>query len=166
MTCLAKSRPAGVQESDEFLPLTIQCPQCNKAYRWIDLVKELSIRLRGEKESARLTKAPRGGKPKTAKTGLMKDDLKAIGSKVHSKETRHDFSSGTELASLLIEEAEDAPLSDDWLELEEDDDDASITTGETRLSGRHGSLANVKDKEPKLEIVIEDSEWDSAELLD
>ncbi|KAL8770696.1 MAG: hypothetical protein Q9203_005105 [Teloschistes exilis] len=167
MTCLAKSRPVGVQDSYEFLPLTIQCPQCNKAYRWIDIVKELSIRLRGEKESARLTKAPRGGRSKMTKAGLAKNDSEAVGSKVHLMENAHDLKSGTEIASLLVEEAEDTPLSDDWLELEEDDDNASITSAETRLSSHYGSLANVKDKEPKkLEIVIEDSEWDSAELLD
>lgn len=166
MSCLAKSRPVGAQDRDDLLPLTIHCPQCAEAHRWIDLVKELCIRLRGEKESARLTKTSRDGRPNMTKVGLVKDDSETMDSKINLIGSAHDFNSGRDLANLLIEEAEDAPLSDEWLELEEDDDNASITSAETGLSSRHESLANLEDKEPKLEIVIEDSEWDSAEVLD
>jgi structure-specific endonuclease subunit SLX1 len=58
--CLSRhfmqSEPGG---SRYLLPINGKCPKCKKLSRWQTLVKELSLRTRGEKELAQIFKKPR-----------------------------------------------------------------------------------------------------------
>ncbi|KAL8692196.1 MAG: hypothetical protein Q9218_002727 [Villophora microphyllina] len=109
--------------------------------------------------------------PKGSKSGAIAESSSNNASKDGTRDDRPmDNAQGSEmgpaLAELLTEETEDAPLSDGWLELGDDDDNASIASTGTGFSSREGSPLGAKMQQPKLEIVIEDSEWDSAEVLD
>lgn len=63
MGCLSRhftqSEPGG---SRHLLPINGKCPKCKKPSRWQTLVKELSLRTRGEKELALIFKKPKARK--------------------------------------------------------------------------------------------------------
>ncbi|KAL9027633.1 MAG: hypothetical protein Q9196_003873 [Gyalolechia fulgens] len=65
---------------------------------------------------------------------------------------------------LLAMDSEDDPLPDDWHELGEDSQ--SVASTDSRVSSRHGSPIRHTQRRQQLPAVIEDSEWDSAEILD
>ncbi|POS88312.1 hypothetical protein EPUL_000367 [Erysiphe pulchra] len=54
MTCLSKYFLDG--NNDLLIPIKGVCPACHTETRWIDFVKELSLRLRGQKEISNLLK--------------------------------------------------------------------------------------------------------------
>jgi hypothetical protein len=56
------------ENEDILLPTHGSCPHCQKATRWVDVVRETSLRLRGPKEVEKLLKKPRAKKT-TAKKG-------------------------------------------------------------------------------------------------
>ncbi|KAL8858549.1 MAG: hypothetical protein Q9178_004843 [Gyalolechia marmorata] len=72
---------------------------------------------------------------------------------------------GLKEIDLLTIDPEDDRLSDGWQELVDDDDNMSVTSTESGIPSRHGSPAHSSKQRQKLEIVIEDSEWDSTEAL-
>lgn len=134
-------------ESDDVLPVEGRCPKCKEEMRWIDLVKELSLRMRGTKEIDKLLKKPRKrkaiapGKPTTqAMEDLSDDDWPS--------EDDDAFRYG-----YLIDQDEGNSLSDNTL--------LANTTTASRLPEINHLLPN-----DSWEKVIEDSEWDDAKVLD
>ncbi|KAH8805751.1 hypothetical protein F5884DRAFT_630326, partial [Xylogone sp. PMI_703] len=57
VTCLSRHFLVGDDES--MLPIQGTCPSCKTEYAWIDVVKELSLRMRGQKEVEKLLKKRR-----------------------------------------------------------------------------------------------------------
>ncbi|KAL8799274.1 MAG: hypothetical protein Q9182_006011 [Xanthomendoza sp. 2 TL-2023] len=166
MSCLAQKWAPGHQTDGVILPMSGSCCQCGREHQWVELVKESSIRGRGEKHLARLTREPRARKPKASKA---RNDDASPGSGTHTPMNKLQvlLEDGMRGVDLLMGDPEDNPLSDDWQEqVEDDDDNTSVTSTESRMSSRQGSPANPKRQRKKLEVVIEDSEWDSAEVLD
>lgn len=49
----------GKKAEDDILPISGHCPRCKGEVVWSDLMKEMSLRLRGEKEIEKLLKKPR-----------------------------------------------------------------------------------------------------------
>lgn len=166
LSCLAKRWTPNQQPDGFLLPMSGSCLQCGKENQWVDLVKELSIRGRGEKHIARLIEAPRMRKSRMTKAlsndadAEQDNDGPVVNVSVRLEKAMEEI-------DILTGDPEDDPLPDDWQELvDEDDDDSSVTSTESRVSSRHASPVNSKKQRRKLEVVIEDSEWDSAELLD
>ncbi|RKF61797.1 Structure-specific endonuclease subunit slx1 [Erysiphe neolycopersici] len=60
MTCLSKHFLNG--NDDLLIPIKGICPACHTETRWIDFAKELSLRLRGQKEIANLLKVQKNTK--------------------------------------------------------------------------------------------------------
>ncbi|KAL8703237.1 MAG: hypothetical protein Q9201_003570 [Fulgogasparrea decipioides] len=126
---------------------------------------EKSMTFDAERES-KLTKVPRARNLKATKVSGSSDTSKAENGHTGTTESIEGSESLMTVADLLTMETEDGPLSDGWLELGEDDDNASLASTETGISSRPGSPVEFNRRQPKLEVVIEDSEWDSAEVLD
>lgn len=61
------------EDSDDgvLLPIDGQCPKCHGAVQWADMMKELTLRTRGQKEVEKLLKKKR--KAASAKTGKAKE---------------------------------------------------------------------------------------------
>ncbi|KAL8803847.1 MAG: hypothetical protein Q9223_006043 [Gallowayella weberi] len=166
MSCLAQKWAPGHQADRSILPMSGSCSQCGKEHQWVELVKELSIRGRGEKHLARLIGEPQVRKPKASKA-RSGDASPVGGADFHVDKLQVLLEDGMRGVDLLMGDPEDNPLPDDWQEqVEDDDDNISVTSTESRMSSRQGSPANPKKQRKKLEVVIEDSEWDSAEVLD
>ena len=156
MTCLAQ-RFLGEDGPDRpVVPTTGSCPRCKAALNWMDLVKEMTLRTRGEKEVEQLMRKPRERKTKVPKgKSTLPSDL--VGNSDDDDDTD---------GSLVGADIVDEPLlDDDWVYRDEDDDDMiSVTTAES--ASRAPSPARVEKSDWKLEMVIEDSDWDNAEVLD
>jgi len=138
VTCLSKNF-LQQEQSAELLPVNGNCPACKGNTSWSDLMCQVSLRLRGEKEIRKLLSKKRRTKAATA-VDIMEsesdDDEDALG----------------ELTSEDVDE-------------EADDDDAmsvvstnSYPTTKSKLEPgvRNGNTMN------RLEIVIEDSDDDMA----
>lgn len=167
MSCLAKSFLDKEQQGNAVIPTFGKCPNCQSKHQWVDLVKEMSLRVRGETEVAKLMKKPKVSKAKAMKVtkGLLADA--AVEPTVDKADG--DYNYGLEEDDSDTSSALDEPLPDDWNFQEDDDDDrmsvATITSNaSTRLDPtRH---TNPTGPGPRLEVVIDDSDWDDVEVLD
>lgn len=166
LTCLSQhfldnATASGSEENQEaILPTEGLCPECIQPTRWIDVVKELTLRLRGEKEVEKLLTTPRakrGGRRKRTADSEVNEDQANIP------------------PSSALEAEEEEKSDDGWRYIDEDDDDddrrsvmsassecSSLPDYEVRSKAGLGRVDNGK----RLEMVIEDSEWEGAEILD
>lgn len=164
MTCLATKFVEDEGAGAAVTPVSGRCPGCREELRWIDLIKELSLRVRGEKEVAQMMKKPKERKVKKpmAKEGTA-SQLEA-----HTlvKEDGADPNEDLADADMRALNASDESLPDDWQYQDDDDDDRmSVMSGHSALSDGM-SPTKRSSTTSKLPAVIEDSDWDDAELLD
>ncbi|QIX02223.1 hypothetical protein AMS68_007740 [Peltaster fructicola] len=130
--CYAQTQPAAL------VPTEGQCPKCADKLIWIELVRELSLRMRGEVEITKLFKPPRTSKKKTMADQDDEDVLPG---------------------------AEDEELEDEdvWHNLSQSsmDIDELVTPEKpaTRTTHRRRAFKVASDQ------IIEDSDWDEAEVL-
>lgn len=163
MACLARSDSQDPAR-EALLPKQIQCPQCHMTHQWIDLVRELSLRVRGENDVTKILKGPRVPKIKANKDQTLYVDLPVAKEHNNANSDRQVLDSTTMADNLRAVDSEDDPLPDDWHELAEDSQ--SVASTDSRASSPHGSPVRHIKRRQQLPAVIEDSEWDSAEVLD
>ncbi len=164
MTCLASKFRVDEGQDASVVPIWGTCPICKEEFQWVELVKELSLRARGEKEVAQLMKKPRGRKlqkPKSVK--LPESHVDPEGNK---GEADTDQQSDMGEDALQAGAAEDDDLPDDWHPLEDDDmiSVASATSGVSDVDATSPIKPALTVR--RLASVIEDSDWNDAELLD
>lgn len=160
LSCLGKKFLHDEGASDSVVPTLGKCPECKLELLWVDLVKEMSLRIRGTKELAVLTKKARGRKakvPKLAKAGVSKAEISE-----GEDATDTDTDSSSLGAALLSADAEDDLLQDDW-RFQEDDDDDDLTSITSAASGFSDGIdvpspGKPSVVAPRLKTVIEDSE--------
>ena len=143
MSCLAKHF-LGANKSSHLVPESGQCPGCDQRIGWIDLAKGLSLRVRGEREMTLLMKKGRRKK-----------------AKIDERQSNSD--EGYEVGEL---EAEDEPLEDDWVPGIIDDDDAMSVSSRASEVTRTGDPPQEWRNGPRLSVVVEDSDWDDALVLE
>jgi structure-specific endonuclease subunit SLX1 len=147
LQCLSSAFLKSEGSADALVPTKGNCPKCNSELHWVDLVKELSLRMRGEKEVKAMFKPKRGKKAAT----------------VSAAEEESDAASEDDDPLGAMQEDED-----DWHVLADSSDDET-DAGKLR-SNTSPSHASAVFRRPTLaksysEPVIEDSEWDEAELV-
>lgn len=165
LACLARTFLDG-QDGKSAIPLSGKCTKCNTQLRWADLVKELSLRTRGEKEVALLFKRrQRRGKG----VGRVGEDLSSDVAVEEMDETdEEDVEEDFVTASAYAASTDEKPSPRDcsfYVEL--DDDMTSVTSMDSEISDATESI-NVINQEPdasRVGFVIEDSE-DEAEIRD
>lgn len=144
LQCLSAAflKAEGERAKEALVPTSGCCPQCNTPLMWVDLVKDLSLRMRGEKEIKAIFK------PKRAKKSAA-----AVDSDV-------DSASEDELPDIELPE-------DEWHELQDSSDDER-----EKQNGRSDPTPHVAGfKRPRMtfnsysEPVIQDSESDEGEIL-
>ena len=171
LTCLSAHYIGSAAPGDMIVPLHGICPSCRTSAKWIDVVKDLSLRTFGHVELAKLLKKPREKKAKPQKPRKGRDGALRADSDVetnledHADESTSDFSD-QEFADAEVTTgapngwASCAPLADD---------DVVSVTSLTSLDPDFMHLSPrkpIRDKRNNLRAVIEDSDWDDAEVLD
>lgn len=155
MMCLSKHFLKG--EKDTLIPVHGTCPSCKANLRWVDVVKETTLRMRGEKEILKLLKPERVKKPKNVK-GVAT-------SQVVEEDDDEDEAADLEMEQEmeLLNELADAPkgsqVGDSWHASNDSDSDAdSIATAASEMK----TTSHKPGKVGGLKMVIEDSDWDDA----
>lgn len=166
MTCLAQSFLDQEHQENAVLPTSGKCPQCKSELQWVDLVKEMSLRVRGEAEVAKLMKKPKVPKAKAVKELLADATAEAI-----AGEADEDYNHGLEEDESDSTNAFEDPLSDDWHFQENDDDEddrVSVTSVTSNASTWLDPRSHIMPvgRGPSLEVVIDDSDGDDVEVLD
>jgi structure-specific endonuclease subunit SLX1 len=140
LTCLA---PSFLADNEDLVPTTGKCPGCGTKLHWIDLVKELSLRMRGEAEVQKIFKVR---KPR----GTKKDDAVAATTAIADDASEDENIAEEDLPYLSV--------SDD----SETDDDAPARNDYAMPNGRGFQASNAARGAAPF---IEDSDWDDAEIV-
>lgn len=167
MTCLAKRflDEEGVPGST--VPISGSCPQCKSTLQWIDLVKEMSLRMRGKEEMARLMRKPTVRKRKVMK-GAASLQADKTANEVEGDSDEEGDDDLAEDAMHPVYETEE-PLPADWYHQADGEEDVmSMTSADSDFSNHMDAAGPPTSKLPaqRLEVVIEDSNWTNAEILD
>lgn len=168
MTCLAQNFLDKEQQENSVLPTSGKCPQCKSELQWVDLVKEMSLRVRGKAQVAKLMKKPKVPKAKGVKG---KRGLSADAATEPTTDEADEFDNhGLEEDDSDTTNAFEEPLPNDWHFQGDDDDDdrmslASVTSNASTALDPI-SHTNSIGPGPRLEVVIDDSDWDDVEVLD
>ena len=134
--CLAKKFLPGRLE--DLLPIKGRCPSCHEEFDWVVLMKELSLRVRGDKEVQKVLKKKRLGKVTHEALETEEDDDEAE-------------DSDDELDMITCKEADD------------EDDGMSVTSYASETSAVLAT-SRVVEATGRLDAVIEDSD-DDVEIL-
>nr|POE65703.1 structure-specific endonuclease subunit slx1 [Quercus suber] len=147
LDCLSTSFLQAGGDQDALVPLTGRCLKCNMTLQWTDLVKELSLFMRGHKVTEKLFKKPRSRK-------AYEVTADAIENGISEEEEEEDDDSG---------EHED---QDQWQLLSTTSEDEEYTRApEARsMMTAFASYPASPQAGKGREQVIEDSDWDEAEV--
>ena len=156
MSCLAQ-RFLGSDANEEVIPVEGDCPSCQKRLKWVDLVRELTLRMRGAKVIDRLMNQGRKRKGDKAAqmVSLVEEDDEAS-----EDDLEDDF------AEAVIDEPHKHTVSGHDADDAWETSSASSVTSETRGTSRPGIEA-LPGATFRIPAVIEDSEeWEGVEVLD
>ncbi|KAJ5512178.1 Zinc finger FYVE/PHD-type [Penicillium fimorum] len=141
LLCLSTKFLDATNEPDLLVPTQGTCPSCGNTVQWVTMMRELSFRNRAEKE---------------ARAIIRKKEKRA-----RKESAAMEASSGPRSSSIeprsLPEEASQGDLGPNWFEEVDIESESDFEGRQKNHSSRHPS---------KLEIVIEDSDWDDAELIE
>jgi len=167
VACLASSFLRQGTQSN-LLPVLGNCPSCNLQLQWTRLVTELSLRIRGSKEIVQLEKKSRKNKTKkpNVKTALdlssmVEDDTDDDMNGLNQQDVDEELSIGGVVDEPLIDEAQYYSLSD----MDDAMSVSSVVSDTSQVSDLRNPAKNNLPV-PRLDPVIEDSDWDAAEVLD
>lgn len=137
-----------IDEPAHVVPMTGKCPSCRNEVQWIDLMTELSLRARGQREVSRILKKPRGAV----------DERHGFGGRDSAAENGEDDD---------LDETSDEPLPEHWQPQDNDSDDTeSVTSAASEPSHLQSHLGTLHQPKGRLKAVIEDSEGVEDEALD
>ena len=166
MSCLSKRFLDEEGGLHLVVPRSGSCPQCKMTTRWMDLVKEMSLRVHGESEVKRLMKKPIVRKAKVMKGVTALEDDGFTDGMVDGPNHEADYDLGD---ALCTGDESVQPLAADWYCLVDSEDDVmSVASAGSRQTNYLDALGPSKSKllARKFETVIEDSDWSNAEILD
>ena len=172
MTCLATRFVEDEGANAAVTPISGKCPGCKEELLWIDLVKELTLRLRGEGKVAQMMRKPRAPSIKVPKTKVPKINNAAVSQLEAHAVSKEDVTDPDEVlveADMRALDASDESLPDDWQYQDDDDDDIMTAMSSHVAHSDEVEFTNPtkgSSMAPKLPAVIEDSDWDDADLLD
>ena len=167
MACLAR-RFLDEEHEAAVLPKTGICPNCKSVVHWVDMVKELSLRARGAKELSLLFRKPRKNNTRTKKVDnrLFSEVMVEETEDDHHQENCSDEVGEGPLPAGVLDDNDSLP--DDWHNFEDEEDAMSVTSTHSDVSSTIASMSPYQSRPAasRLKVVIEESDWDGAEVLD
>lgn len=148
---------------DAIIPTHGQCPSCKATLNWTDLMKDLSLRIRGEKEVTALFKEPKRRKKnvkESAKSAAIVDDDEAEEPEVLADESDPEVDFDDVLLQSDYEDVDQMQATpsggDEWKLVDE------LNKQDTPRVIDSASSSAVKVRK----AIIEDSDWDEAEVIE
>lgn len=161
-TCLGKHFLK--DDEDELVPVRGHCPSCKTELVWVDLVKEMSLRMRGQKEVEKLLKVKRSrkGKEKASSQAIIPE---SDAEEESDNEADIEEEEEADLVDIATKNT-NLPEGDKWNIIDDYDasDTESVASMASNISLKNG--ASRTHKGAALGRIIEDSDWDEAEVLD
>lgn len=136
------------ESSSQLVPRSGDCPACHGENTWVDLVKELTFRLRGGEAINRLLRKKRTRKAKTE--GNRKP---TVGEDMGNTDDDDDL-----LLSQDGNAADDDDFDETWID--------NVDIGSDAESVHHKTAKPKEKTKPRVEIVIEDSEAEEFDSFD
>ncbi|TGO46626.1 hypothetical protein BOTNAR_0575g00030 [Botryotinia narcissicola] len=165
MTCLSQHFLQGEkdeQSSEQLVPVQGRCSGCQMEIRWNDVVKELSLRTRGQKVVEKLLKPKRTKKGKGPATSqaIVEDEGDEEEEEEEQAHASEDYFDADEFFAQDVDREENEFMDPD----PEDSDALSNISMESSQSLKRKKTIGPFIK-PKLITVIEDSDLDEGEEL-
>jgi structure-specific endonuclease subunit SLX1 len=163
LTCLGNYL---LEDADSVVPINGNCPSCKTELRWVDVVKEVTLRLRGQKEVEKLLKVKRARKGITASQAAVEtfdDD-----DELSEEEVLRDIEEDLEMLSKFDPRGTRADIDETWQDIDDSDDSdtRSFTSTATSRAAKAKGTVTGSSKAGTLRTVIEDSDWEDAILVD
>ena len=160
MTCLSKHFLKG--EADSMVPITGTCPSCKAKLRWVDVVKELSLRMRGQKQVENLlrTKRSRKGKATASQPVIEYSDIEDD----EDDDMEGDIYEEIKRLQEFNPTGSKIDMDDRWHTM--DDSDDTDTGSVISTASQSKKAVSGLSKAGTMPVVIEDSDWDDALVLD
>jgi structure-specific endonuclease subunit SLX1 len=143
--CLSTKFLDAANDPDRLTPVEGTCPACATVVQWSVLMQELSFRNRAEKEARAII---------AKKEKRLRKESKA---KTSSEPQSSPVRPGSQRMRQATEEPAEDDLGQDWYKEVDLESDSDFEGRQKNKSARSA---------PKLDIVIEDSDWDDAELVE
>ncbi|KAL1983654.1 hypothetical protein VTN96DRAFT_10153 [Rasamsonia emersonii] len=172
MVCLSRHFLNDAGESNQFIPTSGTCPACQSTVTWSSLMKELSLRLRGEKETQNIFKTKRMRRLNPGSRSADRD--KNCVDYPHDQQNLPDRSVSTDTTNSIQADDDDddgvSPEDDLYNEYDQDElllDENWIEEVDVESdSDPTDNQAELKPAQSRVEIVIEDSDWDDVEIVE
>lgn len=148
--CLSAAFLQAGAKHEAIVPTSGTCPGCSTKLQWVDMVKELSLRMRGEKEVEAIFKKRR----------RTKKQAEAATTDGASEESAED--------EEMDDAMDDTIPEDDWHELPESSDveaDGPVIASDPSPVLKSRAFMRPAPATSYSEPVIEDSDWDETEVL-
>ena len=159
MTCLSKHFLK--DEPDSIVPVNGTCPSCKTELRWVNVVKELSLRMRGQKEVEKLLKVKRIRKGKATASQQVESDIDDD----EDDDLERDIYEEIKKLQEFNPTGRKMDMGDRWHAMDDSDTDAGSVISSDSQS-KTWKTASGPSKASTLGTVIEDSDWDEAVILD
>ncbi|KAJ9664430.1 Slx4p interacting protein [Coniosporium apollinis] len=166
LSCLSAQFLSKEGDQDAIVPTEGHCPSCQTKLQWSTLMKAVSLRIRGQKEIDRLFKKPRQKKAKaTEGSNTVVPTTAGEADEGESDDDASDDDGTDDLALHSVEPQSmetDTEAQDEWCNLQDDIDDFRSTTDEPQSASYDVGIS----RRYQPDVVIEDSDWDDAMVLD
>jgi len=161
-SCLARSFLQQRARPDAILPLDGDCPKCHTKLNWSELILDLSLRIRGDKETTALFKQRRKAKANAADSAsIVADAAQALAEEDDGTEVEAEDDLD-ETGFRLLTETPEIASDDEWKAIDDDDDN---TTKPSTAPKRRTKMKN-KSPAKSSSRVVQDSDWEDAEVLE
>lgn len=164
VTCLSQKWLREADEEDAIVPDRGKCPTCGHESSWIEIMKETSLRERGQKEIEKILKEKRVKKVKEPKEKASKSKGKSAAGKTTVNGIADLAASQMDSDDSLSSDSELSDL-DRMFESDEEESDREMASIQRQTTGSPDKNKAVPPV-PRQLIVIEDSDFDESELLD
>ena len=163
MTCLSKHFLK--DEGDVLIPVKGTCPMCKAELQWVDIVSELSLRLRGQNEVEKLLKGQRARVQALASSQAMLESTD-IEDDPDGMAVERGFEEEIKMIQQLNPHTHGFDMGDSWHAIDDSDESDTGSIGSNTSQARRAKSYKASSRTAGLDAVVEDSDWDDAEVLD
>ncbi|KAL9080825.1 MAG: hypothetical protein Q9157_000521 [Trypethelium eluteriae] len=166
LSCLSQELLAPDGSQNSLIPTKGSCPSCNVEMEWSMLMKDLTLRNRGQKEIMRLFKWKSSKKADTQsnENAAIKAVLESMNVPEEDIDVGDEEDDDQPTAEFKIPPGLAADLEDDWA-FRADDDEDGVSSIASDLLARQ-SPRKQKTEEITSQPIVEDSDWGGAEILE
>ncbi|KAK2794729.1 Slx4p interacting protein [Onygenales sp. PD_12] len=165
LLCLSSRFLEGEELHSKLVPTGGKCPACRLRLEWPVLMKEITLRLRGESEVKKLFRR-RGGRGSFKKPDLSPSEDESDASKDNTDAETVDMTSCDELGEEDGLQGEPMSETDFRGNIDSDDDSVRTITPRFKRYTQSERSTKAEERKPKHGVVADSFDWDDVEIID